>query len=239
MLRAGECEKLASLVKDHLEQYRYGEFPFDDVSLLEINQEFDGNVFVGLDAGDDVVACKVVYRALGCIRPDFARDDRLWVYLTHTAMLNYSRQRWKIPDDDAKAVEFIKTHFFVRGRRGFERDNAASRLWWMSKLCDNINGMSLDEALAVFLKTAASRADIIERPTLMLNANVFRAVLICLKELSKDGDQKAYTRKVLRPVLKRLNYRGGHTLLGMMSDRDIESLVGQYFQDAMTGKAAV
>ena len=54
--------------------------------------------------------------------PYLARDARIWCYLTHTYLLEYSRNRWPIPADDEKAVKHIVSHFFTKGVRGFERD---------------------------------------------------------------------------------------------------------------------
>src|SRR3546814_4359590 len=83
----------------------------------------------------EVENCLAVHEYLEALSPYEARDERLWSYLTHTSMLQYTRARWPIPSDDDKAVPHIETHFFARTNRQIERDNAVSRLWWMAHLC--------------------------------------------------------------------------------------------------------
>lgn len=52
-------------------------------------------------------------QAMGGMSHYLARDERIWVYLTHTTLLSYARTRWPIPEDNEKAVKHIKSHFFA------------------------------------------------------------------------------------------------------------------------------
>ena len=58
--------------------------------------------------------CLACYDAMPGLTPYEARDERLWVYLTHTWLLVYTRTRWPIPIDDKGAITYIRTHFFGR-----------------------------------------------------------------------------------------------------------------------------
>ena len=155
-LKANKVQELFSKVPEHLELYRAGKFEFlmDDTSYnFESNQDFDENKLAEISCTKDnlkeVENCILIYQALGNISHYLARDERLWVFLTHTFLLEYTRTRWPIPDDNEKAIKHIKTHFFCVGARGIERNNAASRLWWLASLCSRANGISFEEALKI------------------------------------------------------------------------------------------
>jgi hypothetical protein len=61
----------------------------------------------------DAENCQACYAGMPGLTPYEARDERLWVYLTHTLHLNYVRARWPIPADDMLAISHIRTHFFA------------------------------------------------------------------------------------------------------------------------------
>ena len=71
--------------------------------------------------------------------------------LTHTSMLEYGRARWADTlKNDKDAMTHVETHFFASTQRSLERDNVASRLWWMGHLCARAEGLSMKEGLDVF-----------------------------------------------------------------------------------------
>ncbi|MDO9151888.1 MAG: DUF6339 family protein, partial [Methylotenera sp.] len=89
-----------------------------------------------------------------------ARDERVWVRLTHIELLHYSRTRWPIPNKDEAAIAHIQKHFFARSARGIERDNAVSRLWWMATVASKVEGLKAAEALEALLFQSDVRANI-------------------------------------------------------------------------------
>ena len=150
-----------------------------------------------------------------------ARDERLWVRITHIEFLEYSRTRWPIPVDNEKAVIHIKKHFFAKGARGLERDNAISRLWWMAEICRKVEGLSLKEALTAFLYQSDVRANIVERPTTSQNPALLSAVINKLHHSYLTKEKSLYERKKFRSVMKKLNIEGGTKLLEVL---DLDSL---------------
>lgn len=114
LIRLKNFQELTSNISGNLPQYRTGSFDFlvdDHSSYIECPQEVDDVALQKIDceASDhkEVECCIQMYEALKGVPPYLARDSRLWVYLTHTTLLNYSRKRWPIPADDVKAVEHI------------------------------------------------------------------------------------------------------------------------------------
>ena len=145
-LRLLVLEELRNQVKQNLSAYRSGEFDHlvvDGSHWFEHSVEIDDEALAGLKppSGQDLWEaenCATLYNAMAKVSPYEARDERLWAYLTHTNLLSYTRQRWPIPAEDEAATAHIRKHFFARDKRQVERDNAASRLWWMAHLCARV-----------------------------------------------------------------------------------------------------
>lgn len=231
LLRTATVQELQGNISDNLEIYRNGHFAFlkDDSSrFFEITQEIDmekmARVRCEKDDDKEIANCENLFSALPEMTPYMARDERFWVYLTHVDLLNYSRERWPIPKDDEKAIVHIRAHFFVNGARGIERDNAASRLWWMAQISSHCQTLSLTEALQCLLFRTDVRANIIERPTTAQNPLILSAIMWKLNE-SYNGDQQLFEREVFRDFMIKLNLLGGVRLLDSFDKESIDKIV--------------
>lgn len=231
-LKQSVLKNLEINIEENLELYRSGTFNFlqDDPSQYFNSKgkiEFDLELLskISCVTGDlkEPTNSKMMYRAFP-IDPYLARDRRLWIYLTHTYLLEYTRQRWPIPEDPKKAVSQIRLHFFGSGNRGLERNNSASRLWWMAHLCDRVKGVSFEEALECFLFKTDVRANIIERPTTSQSINIFSTIIQKLNESFKK-DKALFERDPFRDFMKELNLQGGVKLLDILNDTDIAEIV--------------
>ncbi len=234
-LRRATLEELREAVPDNLELYRAGSFPpllVDYSKFFEIGFEIHDTKLAELrppDGGDQLFEehnCIVCYAALPDLSPYEARDERFWAYLTHTLMLNYARQRWPIPADDTVAVDHIRAHFFAKEKRQVERDNAASRLWWMAYLCQRVTHLSLQEALEVLLHRSDVRANIIERPTASQSTVVFSSILRKLHS-SYQGERKLFERSIFRRLMIGINSIGGVKLLDCLTEPQMLELIDQ------------
>lgn len=235
LIKASKLKELLGKVEENLNRYRTGNFDFlkvDPESYIETKHDLDEDKLSAMycEKGDDreVENCKLIYEGMGSLSHYLARDERLWVYLTHTELLEYSRKRWPIPEDDEKAAKQIRSHFFVvGGGRGFERDNAASRLWWMASLCSRVSGLTLGQALTVLLYQYDVRANIIERPTTSQSIAVFTAVLKKLHGSYATEEKTLFERERFRRIMRELNLKGGIKLLGAMGETDVEKILGE------------
>jgi len=231
MIKTAKAQELFNSVSDNLSIYRSGDFHYlmtDSTVYFEIDLEIDNSLLSSIGCTDkdhnEAVNCSIIYHAMGDLTPYLARDERLWIYLTHTSLLTYTRKRWLIPDDDEKAIKHIQNHFFGIGARGIERDNAASRLWWMASLCSRVEGLALDDALNSLLYQYDVRANLIERPTTSQNINVFSAVIMLLNE-SYKGDKSLFEREKFREVMKQLNLKGGTKVIGALSPTNVVEII--------------
>ena len=233
LIRLAKIQELNEGIYINLDKYRNGNFNYLSIDLANyietkhvINEEMLATIHCDEKDHREIENCKIVYAAMNGLSQYLARDERIWVYLVHTDLLDYSRNRWPIPDDDDKAVKHIRQHFFVIGARGFERDNAASRLWWMAALCNRVDKLTLDETLNAFLYMYDVRANIIERPTTSQNVTIFSVVLKKLHESFK-GDKGLFEREKFRSIMKELNLKGGTKLLDALDENEIDKIFNE------------
>lgn len=172
----------------------------------------------------DIDNCQICYASMHGLTPYEARDERLWAYMTHTFMLQYARTRWPIPTDTVTAVAHVRTHFFAKDQRQIERNNAASRLWWMAHLCDRVRGLQLSDSLRAFLYRTDVRASIIERPTVSQNLNVFSAIIRKLQE-SYSSHRRLFERTTFRRLMQEINSIGGVQVLDTMTEAQIADII--------------
>jgi hypothetical protein len=238
-IKTSKAQELLTSVATNLASYRSGDFSFlmaDPSYFFETSLEADENLLGKIKCDknnlNEVENCMLMYSAINGLSHYLARDQRLWVYLTHTVLLKYTRERWPIPQDDEKAIKHIKTHFFCIGARGIERDNSASRLWWLASLCSRTKGIEFADALTCFLYQSDVRANIVERPTTSQNIHVFSAILKKLHD-SYKSNKELFERDKFRPFMKELNLAGGIKLLAALPESSIALILDQCIAKAL------
>ncbi|MDO9405340.1 MAG: DUF6339 family protein [Polaromonas sp.] len=220
-------------IKENLSRYREGDFEFltEDMShFIESKCQIDEDrlldVHCTIEDANEVACCLAVADGLNGVTPYLARDERIWVRLTHIELLHYSRTRWPIPDNDEDAVAHIQKHFFAKSARGIERDNAVSRLWWMATVAAKVEGLKIHDSLQAMLFQSDVRASIIERPSTSQNTALLSALVIQLHK-SLLTDQELFERRRFRLLMKRLNLYGGVKLLDVLGIDDLQEMVGE------------
>ena len=126
-----EYLKTHILVSDYLQE----SFPIDwsqAVPHYGIPQPEDLTERVVPTRAGDFSTAVALYEAYCNISPLFAQQDSLWVYLSHTELFDYLKQRWPIiskeRDTEEKQASFISDHWFT-GSHGIIR-SALMGLWW-------------------------------------------------------------------------------------------------------------
>jgi hypothetical protein len=231
-LRFAALEELRAQIRQNLPSCRTGIFAHLAVDGahwfehgIDINEGAFNNLHPskGLDHFEPQNS-SILYTAMLAVSPYEARDERLWSYLTRTNLLDYTRQRWPIPLDDDEAVVHIQTHFFARDKRQIERDNAASRLWWMAHLCARVATIELENGLQALLFKSDVRANIVERPTSAQSSELFGAILTRLV-VSFAGKQSLFERETFRRFMREINSVGGFKLLDCLSITQIDVIL--------------
>lgn len=231
-LRSALLVELRNEIAQNLAAYRngdFGEICTDPAYWFEHDIEIDESLLATLLAPTggnyfEVQNSEIVHQALENLSPYEARDERLWVYLSHTALLEHARVRWPIPADDEAAVKHIAKHFFARDKRQVERDNVGSRLWWMAHLCARVTSMERERALQAFLFRSDVRANLVERPTTSQCSELFGAILHKLA-LSLDGGKHLFERANFRKLMMEINSVGGYKLLDCLPGPQVEAIL--------------
>lgn len=222
-------------IGDNIELYRDGDFE----SLIEGNViSLNGGVSIDeflltgvhCQGGDrDIENSLLISQGIEGLTPYLARDERIWVYLTHTVLLNYTRERWPIPENDDDAIKYISAHFFSRGIRDTMRSNSVSRLWWAAHLSNKVEDLSLDESLHTLLYKKDVRGAIIERPTISRSPIIFSSVIKVMHDSYKTEGKELFNREVNRKSMKELNFVAGAKLLQGMQEEDVFDIVNECF----------
>lgn len=175
---------------------------------------------------DDPGNAIAVYSALRKLTPHQASEERLWTYMTHTEGAEYVAARWLSdrPDDDAKAAQKVRNHFFAQGNRALIRDNGVSRLWWLGFIAHQTDPDAPDRFLEILLHRQDVRSALLERPAVSTNQKVLRRIYdVMLEQWENDGE--LFQRDPFRRWMINLNRRGGVVLLDALSDKQLDALI--------------
>ena len=166
------------------------------------------------------------------ISPRIAKEARLWALLTHSVGLDYVRKRWPLSEKGAEdAIKHIKKHYLVQNdKRGIERDNALSRLWTSAYVASRVETMELEEALGILLFQTDVRAQIVERPSIMMSPRLLTCVLETARRiLLVEQDEGFFARKAgngqYRKWFQELNLEAGVRLFDTLSKAKLGKIV--------------
>lgn len=237
-LLKSECvANLKASIAKNLDRYRTGDFArlFDEISIdLEADYSaLSGIVMPSDDDLKDVENCVVIESVFGHLTPFAARDERLWTQLTHGSLLDYSRKRWPIPDDDEKAISSIRSHFFASDKRNLEARNAVSRLFWLAHIASRVTALPLKETLELILHRQDVRQNVIERPTVLQAEAILIAVINNLRMSKADGE-KLYEREAFRELQERLNEYCGYMFVESLPQSDVQNIVDTMVADIIS-----
>lgn len=227
---------LRDKIETNLELYRNGNFEHlieDGVAVLNGDILIDEFLLNGIhcNGGDrDVENSLLMSQGVEGLTPYLARDERIWAYLTHTILLNYTRKRWPIPENDNDAINYISDHFFSKGVRGVMRTNSVARLWWAAHLSNKVEGLSLEDSLNTFLYRKDVRGAIAERPSISRSSIIFSSVIKVMNESYNTKEKGLFNRKTNRESMKELNFIAGARLLQGMQEEEVFKVVKKCFE---------
>ena len=242
-LLKSECvANLKASISKNLDRYRTGDFAglLDEISI-DLEADYPALNSIVLPTNDDlkdVENCVVIYSVFGHLTPFAARDERLWAQLTHGRLLDYSRKRWSIPDDDEKAVSSIRSHFFAGNKRNLEARNAVSRLFWLSHIASRVTALTLKETLGLILHKQDIRQNVIERPTVLQAEAILISVINNLKNSMANGE-KLYEREAFRELQGRLNEYCGYMFVESLPQSTVQKLVDGMVSDILMSREKI
>ncbi|MER8817192.1 DUF6339 family protein [Mesorhizobium sp. M0142] len=223
-------ETLRQNIVDNIE--RYNATDFDDLMndgewSIELSLDVDLAPLADLNpegsAQTEIANSRLVWRALGHLKPSLAYEEGIWARLTHVDCLKYTRSRWLAGIADAAELEQnIGTHFFARTLNMRRDDNAISRLWFNGYIASQTIPDDDLSALDVMLRRADSRLTFLERSLTgsrpALAAGIVRAASLFpwIKEREEN----------FRKFMIALNLLGGGKVFEAMASADIDTFMG-------------
>ena len=177
----------------------------------------------------------ILFQELRGMSPKIARDERVWCALSHLHGHEFIWRRHIAGTADEKLSRTLHTRYFCRANgkdRGFERDNALSRLWWWAFLSSRVESLTHAEALETLLESTDFRDAVVGRPTTSIIPQVFEALLLIYrKEKDADPNLAFFSRQSrdktagnYRQLLMLINRHGGRTLYDTMEVAELVEL---------------
>lgn len=227
---------LADNVEEHLD--RYLSTGFEDMEAsgdwripLSISADLDQLEELSPDRGADaeVANSLIVGRALSNLTPSLARENRIWIRLSHIEGLAYSRARWLANIADAKLAQAIRTHFFAATWTGCRDDHAIARLWWNHQIASMLMPEDPKQALELILSRADLRANFVERPTVGARLPLAQGII---RELAKNDALKT-SEAGFRKFMKAINAKGAGKYVEAWRAEEIDHLVAECAEIAL------
>jgi hypothetical protein len=229
------ADSLADNIGIHLERYRDGDF-------LDLENEGDWRIHLSIKADVDAFArlsterspeaevanSLLVGRALRELTPSLARENRIWVRLSHIEGLVYGRSRWLKDVSEDKLESTVRVHFFAPTWTQCRDDHALGRLWWNYQIASMLMPEDPGLALELILSRADIRLSFVERPRIGARLPLSRGIL---RLLAADPALRQ-SEPVFRRFMKVLNLRGAGRVFEVWDDSKIDSFLADCAREA-------
>ena len=245
VIKRGVVASLRSGIEKNYERYMEG--GFGDILVPEVvipvkDAFIDLNELKSLvpeeGGGNDYTNSALIYKAITGLSRYLARDERLWVWMTHSPCLEISRKRWiSKKASKEERISQIAGHFFASDARGFERNNAVASLWWWAEIVSQYKNAPFDTALKALLHQTDVRSNIIQRPTTSQSA--FSPIMdVIVKKYSSEATRKTFftrsgaNKAVYRRWLKEINRHGGTKFYEALPEDEVSALFLRLAEEA-------
>ncbi|MDE2790090.1 MAG: DUF6339 family protein [Paracoccaceae bacterium] len=229
-LSEAKLGELRRNVTRHRERYAAGDFTDlereNGWAIEAGGVNIDSDLLASLDgmrrtAEGDRSASAILYRALPGMTPALAREERVWVRLSHVECLDYARSRWLRGLEEEQLDRQVHRHLFGNDLNGIRDDNALSRLWWNMHVAAIADPEDPEGALDLILKTADIRSNFVERSNTTARPPLAKAVVrVMRRNLWITSTERAF-----REFMIVLNRDGGGVLFETMSDEEVDKIM--------------
>lgn len=230
------ADLLSDSVDENLE--RYSSLGFDDLEAsgdwripLSIHGELallnELNPEKGKEA--EVHNSMLVGRALANLTPSLARENRIWIRLSHVEALSFDHARWLSGCHQNNLAKAVRTHFFASTWTGCRDDHAISRLWWNHHIASNICPNESEAVLSLILSRADLRANLVERSRVGTRLQLSRAIVSELRH----NDALRSSELPFRKFMKLLNAQGAGQYVEVWSEDKLKAFVSECAADAL------
>ncbi len=229
-LSEAKLKELRGDISLNRERYATGDFadlePDNGWAIEADDVTIDRDLLGSLDgsartAAGDRAASATLYRALPGMTPALAREERVWVRLTHIECLDYARARWLAGRDGTTLDRQVDRHLFGDRLTRIRDDNALARLWWNMHIAAIADPDDPEGVLELILKTADIRSNFVERTNTAARPPLARAVI----RVMRRDPWITSTERAFREFMIVLNRKGGGILFETMSDKDVDDIM--------------
>lgn len=231
------ADELADSIFDNLDRYRNGDFlDLEAKGDWRIPLSIDADVGAlsdlrhGVSAENEVDNSFLVGKSLSELTPTVARENRVWLRLSHIECLEYSRRRWlTLGASDEKLANEVRKHFFAATLTGCRDDHAIARLWWNYHIAKQIMPENPYRALKVILARADIRLNFLERPGLAARPQLGRSIVCALER----HDVLLKQETAFRNFMKTLNLLGAGIAFEVWNDDEINRFMDRCLGESL------
>ncbi len=188
------------------------------------------------DKSNDSINAVILHNAFRNLLPIQAKDERIWVYLTHTKGYNYMKSRWKIEPNDDK-VSRIESRYFFQGKLNNKIKlstipyvrNGLSRLWWAGYIVydETLNNNPYEYIDELFISQDMF-VGLCERDI----AKNKKLVITILKKIREYKIKEiGNNTSLIRNILKQINFSAGLVMYDSMDDKELENKIDEIFKN--------
>jgi hypothetical protein len=220
------ADSLADSIHANLE--RYLKDGFDDLVAagnwsIPLNCDYDPAPLAKLSAIStpevEFENSKLVWRSLGgALTPSLARENRIWVRMSHVECLEFSRNRWLDNRSDEQLEKSVRTHFFATSQTACRDDHAIGRLWWNGWIAHMADPDNQEQALRLILHSADVRSNLVERPWIFARPVLASSILRLMQAESWLLQMEHHFREFMKAV----NLLGSGLAFESMAYTDID-----------------
>lgn len=235
-------QQAADTLKNNLEEYlpRYRAGDFTDLEQagdwrIQLSVHADLEQLSELDPSSNAQAeaknSILVGSVLKGLTPSLAREDRLWIRLSHIDALEYARNRWlKVDMSDETLAKQVRAHFFAPTLTSSRDDHAISRLWWNYHIACKIMPDDPGRALESILARADIRQAIIERSGIGMRTALTKGIVRMIEDNSTGlrADETLF-----REFIKKINLRGAGIIMEVCSSSWIDEFMKKCLDEAI------
>lgn len=228
----GVLDELNGGVESNIERYKSGDF-LDleetngwriDVNSVQIDHDLL-NKLNDFDDGSEIEHSLILFNALKGMTPSLAREERIWVRLSHIECLQFARKRWLKSKSGDELIKAVKIHFFAKTLDQCRDDNAISRLWWNAWIASAISPNDVERALSRLFQNTDVRLNVIERPGIAVRKPILEGILT---QIDKDPWLFQDKKENFRSFMRVLNRLGGGVLFEALEQEEIDAIFANY-----------
>lgn len=231
------ADDLADQIYENLGRYRDGDF-------LDLEAKGDWRISLSIDVDinalsnlkqskspeSEIENSMLVGSVFNKMTPSLARENRVWLRLSHIECIEYSRQRWlTLGAKEDKLVQEVRKHFFAPTLTGCRDDHAISRLWWNYHVAKQIMPEQPERALMAILARADIRLNFLERPGLAARPSLGRGIVGALERC----DELLKQEELFRKFMKTLNLSGAGIAFEVWNLAAIDKFMDRCIDDAV------